>query len=99
MMNVWKYEKISDKFVRSCMKLLNVPIRITFYTLLGRVLVFLGDKFCQYSLDLEGIGWMRSSLLLWSVGVWFTMHQIDMLGFIYLDIYHLKNIVNGSRVD
>ena len=70
-MNVWKYEKISDKFVRSCMKLLNVPIRITFYTLLGRVLVFLGDKFCQYSLDLEGIGWMRVSLLLWSIGVWF----------------------------
>ena len=71
MMNVWKYEKISDKFVRSCMKLLNIPIRITFYTLLGRVLVFLGDRFCQYSLDLEGIGWMRASLLLWSIGVWF----------------------------
>ena len=53
------------------MKLLNIPIRITFYTLLGRVLVFLGDKFCQYSLDLEGIGWMRASLLLWSIGVWF----------------------------
>ena len=53
------------------MKLLNVPIRITFYTLLGRVLVFLGDKFCQYSLDLETNGWMRASLLLWSIGVWF----------------------------
>ena len=53
------------------MKLLNVSIRITFYTLLGRVLVFLGDKFCQYSLDLETNGWMRASLLLWSIGVWF----------------------------
>lgn len=53
------------------MKLLNVPIRITYYTLLGRVLVFLGDKFCQYSLDLEGIGWMKASLLLWSIGVGF----------------------------
>ena len=70
-MNVWKYEKISDKFVRSCMKLLNISIRITFYTFLGKVLVFLGDRFCQYSLDLEGIGWMRASLLLWSIGVWF----------------------------
>ena len=53
------------------MKLLNIPIRITFYTLLGRVLVFLGDRFCQYSLDLETNGWMRASLLLWSIGVWF----------------------------
>ena len=53
------------------MKLLNISIRITFYTLLGRVLVFLGDKFCQYSLDLETNGWMRASLLLWSIGVWF----------------------------
>ena len=53
------------------MKLLNIPIRITFYTFLGKTLIFLGDKFCQYSLDLEGIGWMRSSLLLWSIGVWF----------------------------
>jgi hypothetical protein len=48
-----------------------VSIRITFYTLLGSVLVFLGDKFCQYSLDLETNGWMRASLLLWSIGVWF----------------------------
>ena len=53
------------------MKLLNISIKITFYTLLGRVLVFLGDKFCQYSLDLETNGWMRASLLLWSIGVWF----------------------------
>ena len=53
------------------MKLLNIPIRVTLYTFLGNALVFLGDKFCQYSLDLEGIGWMRSSLLLWSIGVWF----------------------------
>ena len=53
------------------MKLLNISIRITYYTLLGRVLVFLGDKFCQYSLDLETNGWMRTSLLLWSIGVWF----------------------------
>ena len=53
------------------MKLLNIPIKVTLYTFLGNTLVFLGDKFCQYSLDLEGIGWMRSSLLLWSVGVWF----------------------------
>jgi len=70
MMNVWKYEKISDKFVRSCMKLLNIPIRTTYYTLLGRVLVFWGDTFCKYSLDLETNGWMKSSLLLWSIGVW-----------------------------
>ena len=53
------------------MKLLNISIRITFYTLLGRVLVFLGDRFCQYSLDLETYRWMRESLLLWSIGVWF----------------------------
>ena len=53
------------------MKLLNIPIKVTLYTFLGNTLVFLGDRFCQYSLDLEGIGWMRSSLLLWSVGVWF----------------------------
>ena len=53
------------------MKLLNIPIKVTLYTFLGNTLVFLGDKFCQYSLDLEGIRWMRSSLLLWSVGVWF----------------------------
>ena len=53
------------------MKLLNISIRITFYTLLGRVLVFLGDRFCQYSLDLETYRWMRASLLLWSIGVWF----------------------------
>ena len=53
------------------MKLLNIPIKVTLYTFLGNTLVFLGDKFCQYSLDLEGIGWMRTSLLLWSVGVWF----------------------------
>ena len=53
------------------MKLLNIPIKVTLYTFLGNTLVFLGDKFCQYSLDLEGIGWMRISLLLWSVGVWF----------------------------
>ena len=53
------------------MKLLNISIRITFYTLLVRVLVFLGDRFCQYSLDLETNGWMRASLLLWSIGVWF----------------------------
>jgi len=53
------------------MKLLNISIRVTLYTFLGNTLVFLGDRFCQYSLDLEGIGWMRSSLLLWSVGVWF----------------------------
>ena len=53
------------------MKLLNIPIKVTLYTFLGNTLVFLGDKFCQYSLDLEGIGWMRSSLLLWSIGVWF----------------------------
>ncbi len=71
MMNVWKYEKISDKFVRGCMKLLNISIKLTFYTLIGRVLVFCGDTFCKYSLDLETSGWMRSSLLLWSIGVWF----------------------------
>ena len=53
------------------MKLLNIPIKVTLYTFLGNTLVFLGDRFCQYSLDLEGIGWMRSSLLLWSIGVWF----------------------------
>ena len=53
------------------MKLLNIPIKVTLYTFLGNTLVFLGDRFCQYSLDLEGIGWMRSSLLLWSVGIWF----------------------------
>ena len=53
------------------MKLLNISIRITFYTFLGKVLVFLGDRFCQYSLDLETNGWMRASLLLWSIGVWF----------------------------
>ena len=53
------------------MRLLNISIRITFYTFLGRVLVFLGDRFCQYSLDLETNGWMRASLLLWSIGVWF----------------------------
>ena len=53
------------------MKLLNTPIKVILYTFLGNTLVFLGDKFCQYSLDLEGIGWMRTSLLLWSVGVWF----------------------------
>ena len=70
-MNVWKYEKISDKFVRSCMKLLNISIRVTLYTFLGKVLVFVGDTFCKYSLDLESNGWMRSSLFLWSIGVWF----------------------------
>ena len=53
------------------MKLLNISIRITYYTLLGKALVFLGDRFCQYSLDLETNGWMRASLLLWSIGVWF----------------------------
>ena len=53
------------------MKLLKIPIKVTLYTFLGNALVFLGDRFCQYSLDLEGIGWMRSSLLLWSIGVWF----------------------------
>ena len=53
------------------MKLLNISIRVTLYTFLGKTLFFLGDKFCQYSLDLEGIGWMRASLLLWSIGVWF----------------------------
>jgi len=53
------------------MKLLNIPIKVTLYTFLGNALVFLGDRFCQYSLDLEGIGWMRESLLLWSIGVWF----------------------------
>ena len=53
------------------MKLLNIPIKVTLYTFLGNTLVFLGDRFCQYSLDLEGIGWMRASLLLWSIGVWF----------------------------
>ena len=71
MMNVWKYEKISDKFVRGCMKLLNIPIKVTYYTLIGRVLVFWGDIFCKYSLNLETNGWMKSSLLLWSIGVWF----------------------------
>ena len=71
MMNVWKYEKISDKFVRGCMKLLNIPIKLTFYTIIGKVLVFWGDTFCKYSLDLETSGWMRSSLLLWSIGLWF----------------------------
>jgi len=71
MMNVWKYEKISDKFVRGCMKLLNISIKRTFYTFIGNVLVFWGDIFCKYSLDLETNGWMRSSLLLWSIGVWF----------------------------
>ena len=71
MMSVWKYEKISEIFVRNCMRLLNIPIKITFYTFLGRALVFCGDKFCQYSLDLETNGWMKSSLFLWSIGVWF----------------------------
>ena len=53
------------------MRLLNIPIKTTYYTLKGKALVFLGDKFCEYSLDLETNGWMKSSLLLWSIGVWF----------------------------
>ena len=53
------------------MKLLNISIKRTFYTFIGNVLVFWGDIFCKYSLDLETNGWMRSSLLLWSIGVWF----------------------------
>ena len=71
MMSVWKYEKISEMFVRNCMKLLNIPIKVTFYTFLGRLLIFWGDIFCKYSLDLETNGWMKSSLFLWSIGGWF----------------------------
>jgi hypothetical protein len=70
-MNALKYEKISEIFVRNYMRLLNMPIRTTYYTLLGKALVFLGDTFCKFSLDLETNEWMKCSLLLWSVGVWF----------------------------
>ena len=70
-MNVWRLANYSRKIGRSWVNSSNSPIKIQFYTFIGKVLVFCGDTFCKYSLDLETNGWMRSSLLLWSIGLGF----------------------------
>ena len=53
------------------MQLLKRPVKVTFYTSLGKTLQFYGDIFCDYALILEEKCWMGAANFWWKIGVWF----------------------------